>query len=369
MIRRCYGRQGTKSIIVNAKRASAKAQSEVPASAKISAKAVHTALTNAQSRSLDQASAKIPLKTRFLDPKRAVLTLCLGLCLAVSSCAPDRAATSPPKAAKPKASLTNSVAPPSISIAAAPSQAAPNPAEARLTHAKAAIEKAIVPAYAEKILLAIDKDRAGFLDLLAKVEAERSTDPDRFLRVDKSGLPLSEAFVPADLLPLDRTRLSRSKDGMVLRKAAIDALESMDDAARKEGLTLLVSSAYRTYAYQARIFARNVQELGEAAARRESAEPGRSQHQLGTAVDFGSIDDSFAETKASAWLSANATRFGFSLSYPKGLETLSGYRWESWHYRWIGPAAAKLENRFFEGLQHNLMLFLERYFAAARLDS
>ena len=66
-----------------------------------------------------------------------------------------------------------------------------------------------------------------------------------------------------------------------------------------------------------------------------------------------------AETRASRWLVANAARFGFSLSYPKGLDAVTGYKWESWHYRYIGAAACALQAEYFGGIQQYLMLFLE----------
>ncbi len=99
---------------------------------------------------------------------------------------------------------------------------------------------------------------------------------------------------------------------------------------------------------------------GEAEAKRVSAEPGRSQHQLGTAVDFGSIDDDFAGTAEFAWLSAHAAEHGFSLSYPEGLEALTGYRHESWHWRWLGRAAMAMQRDYFGDVQQNLIVFLSR---------
>ena len=135
----------------------------------------------------------------------------------------------------------------------------------------------------------------------------------------------------------------------------------MDRAARGSGISLLVSSAYRSYAYQEGVWDRGVAAEGEAATARVIARPGHSQHQLGLAIDFGSIDDSFAGTPASAWLLANARRFGFSQSYPKGLEEVTGYKWESWHYRYVGKAAAAMEAEFFGGVQQYLVLFLEAY--------
>jgi D-alanyl-D-alanine carboxypeptidase len=109
--------------------------------------------------------------------------------------------------------------------------------------------------------------------------------------------------------------------------------------------------------------------MGQAAADRESSRPGRSQHQLGTVIDFGSIDDNFTGTKMERWLDANAWKYGFSLSFPEGCENLTGYRYESWHFRYIGPLAAALCRKFFGNIQQIMLEFLHARggdFAAAR---
>jgi D-alanyl-D-alanine carboxypeptidase len=208
----------------------------------------------------------------------------------------------------------------------------------------------------------IEANGGRFLELLAAVEAARAADPLLLKRVDKGpGGALGETFIPPDLVALDGTGLSVSRPGHRVRRPAFEALDAMDAAARAEGVVLLVSSSYRSYAYQKEVFARNVAQDGLELAKVRSAEPGRSQHQLGTAIDFGSIDDSFADTKAGRWLSANARRFGFSLSYPKGMEAVTGYVWESWHYRYVGKDAAWLEAEFFGGVQARVLAFLGYY--------
>jgi D-alanyl-D-alanine carboxypeptidase len=205
----------------------------------------------------------------------------------------------------------------------------------------------------------IDKDKAGFLRYFAAVLADRGEDSMLLSRVDKDKA-LPDRYVPADLVSLDGTGLSLSRKGHRLRNAAFQALATMDAAARAEGLTLLVSSCYRSFDYQVEVWDRGVAAEGLAETEASVARPGHSQHQLGTALDFGSITDAFAETKASRWLSANARRFGFSLSYPQGMTAATGYRWESWHYRYLGRAAAEMEGEFFGGVQQYLLLFLEK---------
>lgn len=197
-----------------------------------------------------------------------------------------------------------------------------------------------------------------FAGLLRRVWAVE--DPLYLARVDKEkSLPAD--YEPGDLVSLTEYPFALSRRDLRLRRPAADAAREMDAAAKADGVTLIFSSAYRSYSYQAQVYARHVREMGQAAADRVSARPGHSQHQLGTVVDFGSIDNSFAETKAGLWMAANAGRFGFSLSYPRGAEGLTGYDWESWHYRYVGKEAAALEAEFF-GLQHWMMVFLERHF-------
>ena len=147
----------------------------------------------------------------------------------------------------------------------------------------------------------------------------------------------------------------------MLNSTAAEALKELAIAAGASGVTLIAASAYRSYSYQADIYSRNVREMGQEAADRESAKPGSSQHQTGFALDFGPIDDSFAKTAAGRWMAANASRFGWSLSYPDGYEALTGYRWESWHYRYVGKDIAAFINNYFDGIQQYALRFLHEW--------
>ncbi len=209
-----------------------------------------------------------------------------------------------------------------------------------------------------QIVDGIAKNAAAFTMLFKEVLDIMKSDPNLLRRVDKT-VALPSEYVPSDLVLLDgKYPFVTAKKNMQLRAPARDALVRMAEAARAEGITLLVSSTYRSYSYQKSVFERNVKEMGKTEAERVSAPPGMSQHQLGTAIDFGSITDEFATTAQSRWLSSNAAKFGFSLSFPKGMEPVTGYMWESWHYRYISQPAAELQNRFFLGTQQYLIEFL-----------
>ena len=211
-----------------------------------------------------------------------------------------------------------------------------------------------------EILVRVQEAPERFDSLVRAVRVAAAADPFLLKRTDKEkSLPAD--YEPGDLVSLTEYPFALSRRDLRLRKPAAEAAREMDAAARADGVTLVFSSAYRSYSYQDQVYARHVREMGQAAADRVSARPGHSQHQLGTVVDFGSIDNSFAESKAGLWMAANAGRFGFSLSYPRGAEGLTGYDWESWHYRYVGKDAAALEAEFF-GLQHWMMVFLERFY-------
>lgn len=196
-----------------------------------------------------------------------------------------------------------------------------------------------------------------FLDLVADALASPT---DAMPLVDKAHT-LDPSWTPPDLVELRNPRLSLSKTGLRLRSAVLDDLLAMSDAARAEGTVVTVSSAWRSWDTQAALRAKALETQPREQVDRELAAPGASQHQLGTAIDLGSIDDSFADTPAGRWMAANAWRYGWSLSYPRGGEGETGYRWEPWHYRWLGRPAAELAHAFFGDSQQR---FLE-FFAAA----
>ena len=74
-----------------------------------------------------------------------------------------------------------------------------------------------------------------------------------------------------------------------------------------------------------------------------TARAGFSEHQTGLAIDILTYNvtlSNFEETDAFKWLSSNAYKYGFILRYPKGKEDITGYEYESWHYRYVGVEIA-----------------------------
>lgn len=128
------------------------------------------------------------------------------------------------------------------------------------------------------------------------------------------------------------------------------AFEKMAQAAKQEGIELVAFSGYRSYEYQTSLYNRYVEKDGKDAADRYSARPGYSEHQSGLAFDIGEkgredlwLTSAFGESKAGQWLVDNAHKYGFILRYPKGKEDITGFMYESWHFRYLeGDMATKV---------------------------
>jgi LAS superfamily LD-carboxypeptidase LdcB len=110
---------------------------------------------------------------------------------------------------------------------------------------------------------------------------------------------------------------------------ALAALRELLAAARAAGHAVRITSAFRGYAEQARLF-RSTKEEGRA------ARPGHSEHQLGTTIDLR-----LPTSAAIAWLAEHAAGHGFAVSYPEGKQRLTGYRPEPWHIRYVGRDVAE----------------------------
>ena len=159
-----------------------------------------------------------------------------------------------------------------------------------------------------------------------------------------------------------QTKAIPGYDSRMFDARAAGALEQLLDAAAEEGCPLYLVSAYRSIARQKALFLRKTnyykaeglnQQQAEAEAAKLVARPGTSEHNLGLAADmvsadwYSTHDDLTAEfdaTPAFAWLQKNAARFGFVLRYPKGREARTGVDYEPWHWRYVGPTAARRMN-------------------------
>jgi len=132
------------------------------------------------------------------------------------------------------------------------------------------------------------------------------------------------------------------KANVQLEKTTYTQFKLMFDDAKKQGLTLYVNSAYRSYKEQEEVFEYYEKIMNEKVLE-YAAKPGYSEHQTGLALDIfkpGTTTKTFEKTKEFKWLKDNAHKYGFILRYPKDKENITGYDYESWHYRYVGEEIA-----------------------------
>ena len=147
---------------------------------------------------------------------------------------------------------------------------------------------------------------------------------------------LDKNYIPNDLEIID---INYSCENKYLRKRAKIQFEKMAKDAKKNNLNIIAVSTYRSYDYQKNLYSNYVKEKGEEYANMASAKAGHSEHQTGLAVDISdkSLDyDNFENTKEFKWVSKNAHKYGFILRYPKAKFHTTGFKYEPWHYRYVG---------------------------------
>lgn len=149
-------------------------------------------------------------------------------------------------------------------------------------------------------------------------------------------------------------KLGTFTSGMRCDERVIEDLLLMMQAAKKDGLNLVVRSPYRTSDHQednfnGRIKSYMKQGLSYMEAYKATSRvitiPGCSEHEVGLALDITSdtfipLLQGFADTEEGKWLDAHSHEYGFILRYPSGKEYITGIEYEPWHFRYVGREAA-----------------------------
>lgn len=155
--------------------------------------------------------------------------------------------------------------------------------------------------------------------------------------------PMPADYVPVDLVTPD-VPLKPGTGATQLTASTAAAFESLVADAATAGFPLQLNSGYRSYEQQQMLYDRFVEDFGADVAAERVAFPGTSEHQTGLAADVGLVglpdDQVFGDTEASAWVAANAHRFGFILRYPPDKSEVTGYTNEPWHLRYVGVELA-----------------------------
>lgn len=149
-------------------------------------------------------------------------------------------------------------------------------------------------------------------------------------------------------------KLGTFTSGMRCDERVIEDLLLMMQAAKRDGLNLVVRSPYRTSDHQednfnGRIKSYMKQGLSYMEAYKVTSRvitvPGCSEHEVGLALDITSdsyipLLQGFADTREGEWLEEHSHEYGFILRYPSGKEYITGIEYEPWHFRYVGREAA-----------------------------
>ena len=193
---------------------------------------------------------------------------------------------------------------------------------------------------------AFEEELESFGTTIGRLDKLSRLDPELLKKYSKVYF-LSENYSPSDLGDIDEQWSTNPDKELQFLKEALPFLEDLLEDAEDDGISLKILSSYRSFGTQAQLKSNYVVRYGSG-ANTFSAEQGYSEHQLGTTVDFVSEESGwqlsgFGDTEAFTWLTSNAHRYGFVLSYPEGN---TYYEYEPWHWRFVGQdLAGELHDR------------------------
>ena len=148
----------------------------------------------------------------------------------------------------------------------------------------------------------------------------------------------SDSYAAEDLIDVD-AEYSLYNTSFKLSKECYEAFLKMYNDAKEAGYGFKINSPYRSYQKQESLYSRYKQQDGEKLADTYSARPGYSEHQTGYAFDirdYPYTNEDYSKTKSFTWVSENSYKYGFIIRFPKNKEDITGYQYESWHYRYCG---------------------------------
>lgn len=192
--------------------------------------------------------------------------------------------------------------------------------------------------------VSVDEDIETFNGLFINYpDSSPVTHRDDLLTLVNKSYRLENDYEPEGLIDIDTSYTVYGNGALI--PEAYDAYMKMREAASQEGLVLNVSNCYRSYHRQKELYTHYLTIDSQATVDTYSARPGHSEHQLGVACDFAAnqlnIHD-FTGTAEQQWMVENAHDFGFILRYPQDKVDVTGYNYESWHYRYVGAVATEI---------------------------
>ncbi|MDD2218309.1 MAG: M15 family metallopeptidase [Eubacteriales bacterium] len=207
-----------------------------------------------------------------------------------------------------------------------------------------AVEAGAQQEVGQKIELEVNSEKSD-IRLPVWEPSGQYVDLDKLILVNKQN-PVGKDFIPKDLVRPAYRAQNRNPDDQYLTREAADALDKLACDALGEGHEIVVTTAYRSYNLQNYLYNNYVKKDGKELADKYSAQPGKSEHQTGLAVDVSSpsvnykLVKEYGNTTEGKWLAENSWKYGFIIRYLEGQEDVTGYTYEPWHLRYVGQEAA-----------------------------
>lgn len=155
----------------------------------------------------------------------------------------------------------------------------------------------------------------------------------------------NEHSVPKNYSP----PLTQLSNGIYIDSRIYPDLQKMFDDARSDGVYPVVSEGYRTRKQQKQMMTDKINSFinegysekeAEKLAKKQVAKVGKSEHELGLALDINADPSYSSDEEVYGWLAGNAFKYGFILCYPPDREDITGIDYEPWHYRYVGTDTA-----------------------------
>lgn len=181
-----------------------------------------------------------------------------------------------------------------------------------------------------------NEKREAFTLVVSKNAKSKFVTKNGFIGEIKNGV----TYIDGTLI-VNKSYKLPSTFGNGLTKETKDAFDKLKSAALLDGLDIYIASGFRSYEKQVTLYGNYVLRDGKSAADTYSARPGHSEHQSGLTFDVNEVSDKFHSTKEAKWLRDNCYKYGFILRFPDGKQDETGFKYESWHFRYVGEELAK----------------------------
>ena len=163
---------------------------------------------------------------------------------------------------------------------------------------------------------------------------------------------VSDDFIPDNLVDVPS---DYGKDQKLNEETLKAFIKMSDDCKAATNYKLLVRSGYRDFDNQQQTYNTYLKTYGKSYTENYVTHPGFSEHHTGLAIDIkAESKDVFLDSKESKWTYENAYKYGFILRYTKESENITGIKYESWHFRYVGVEIATF-------IHENKMTYEEYY--------